>query len=46
MDLEGLRKQWPRPRIGERVKLWNSKHIGDVVSVRGAIEVLKNMREV
>ena len=46
MSLEDLREQWPRPRIGERVKLWNTKHIGEVVSVRGARDVLRLMKEV
>lgn len=46
MSLEDLKKQWPRPRVGERVKLFDTKHIGEVVAVRGAKAVLKLMKEV
>jgi len=46
VTIEDLRKQWPRPRVGERVTLWDTEHIGDVVSVRGAKEIIKLMREV
>lgn len=46
MTVEDLKKQWPRPRIGERVKLWNTKHIGEVISVRSASQVLTLMKEV
>jgi len=45
MSLDDLKKQWPRPRIGERVKLWDG-HIGEVLSVRGANQVIKMMRDV
>lgn len=44
--VEQLREQWPKPRVGERVKLHNTKHIGEVVAVRGASDVLRSMREV
>ena len=46
MSLEDLKQQWPKPRIGERVKLWNSDHICEVVSVRSASDVLSTMREI
>lgn len=46
MSLEDLKKQWPRPRVGERVKLFGTRHIGEVVAVRGARDVLKLMKEV
>jgi hypothetical protein len=46
MSIEDLKRQWPRPRIGERVKLWNTEHLGEVVSVRGASAVLSTMREI
>ena len=44
--IEDLKKQWPRPRVGERVKLWSTKHIGEVISVRSAGQVLTLMKEV
>lgn len=46
MSVEDLKRQWPRPRVGERVKLWGAKHIGEVVAVRGAKDALKLMKEV
>jgi len=46
MSIEDVKEQWPRPRIGERVRLRDTEHIGEVVSVRGAREVLKLMKEV
>lgn len=45
MSFEDLIKQWPRPRVGERVRLTNGK-VGEVVIVRGANAVLKSMAEV
>lgn len=44
MTLEDLFKQWPRPRVGERVRLRNGK-IAEVLSVRGAIAIIKTMTD-
>ena len=44
MTLEALLKQWPRPRVGERVRLRNGK-IADVLAVRGAMALIKMMTD-
>lgn len=46
MGVEAIREQWPRPRVGERVKLHERGQVGDVASVRGAKTVLRSMREI
>lgn len=40
-----LKESWPRPRIGQRIKLRNGR-IGEVVSVRSARDILKMKTEV
>ena len=44
MSLQDLLKQWPRPRIGERVKLYSGK-VANVVAIRGARARLRTMTE-
>ena len=44
MSLEDLLRQWPRPRVGERVRLHNGREF-EVLAVRGALARLKLMDE-
>jgi hypothetical protein len=44
MSLEDLLRQWPRPRVGERVRLSDGTVV-EVIAVRGAKTRLKLMTE-
>jgi hypothetical protein len=45
--ISDLRKQWPRPRVGERVVLRGERRrVGEVVEVRSASTVLSCLREI
>jgi len=40
-----IMNQWPRPRIGERVRLRSDKKVYEVITVRGAKDILRTMDE-
>jgi len=44
MSIEELLKQWPRPRVGYRLRLRDGKEC-EVLAVRGALARLKMMSE-
>jgi len=44
MALEDLKEQWPRPRVGERVRLQTGR-VHEVISVRSARTVLSQLDE-
>ena len=44
-DLKSLREMWPRPRVGQHVKLKNGK-VAQIVTVRKARDVLNTKTEV
>jgi hypothetical protein len=46
MGVEDLKAQWPRPRVGERVRLHERDQVADVAAVRGATIVLRSMKEI
>ncbi len=44
VEIEALKSMWPRPRVGERVRLSRGR-VGEVITVQKARVVLKNKSE-
>jgi hypothetical protein len=42
---DNMDRMWPRPRVGQKVKLRNGK-VAEVIQVRAARDVLKSLNEV